>query len=140
MEWTKTEVPPNVLLAMSKAVRSIERGMGATVLKDCFQMEDLIKIGDFRKEMPKPVETDAIFPVYMVLLGTWWFTRGIEASAAKRRDVRLATAVNEVSWNLPASKRDPKALGEERTHGCFVRSCAPVPCALTIEWKNGWKY
>ena len=47
VEWTKTEVPPNVLLAMSKAVRSIERGMGATVLKDCFQMQDLIKLGEF---------------------------------------------------------------------------------------------
>ena len=103
--------------------------MGATVLKDCFQMEDLIKIGDFRKELPKPVQTDAIFPVYMVLLGTWWFTRGIEASAAKRRDVRLATAVNEVSWNLPASKRDPKALGEERTHGCLCEEmCARALC------------
>ena len=26
---------------------------------------------------------------------------------------------NKVSWILPASKKDPNALGEERTHGCL---------------------
>ena len=53
--WSKMDVPPNVLLAMSKAIRSIERGKGAASLKDCFKMEDFKKIGDFRKDMP---ETD----------------------------------------------------------------------------------
>ena len=92
-------------------------------------MEDLIRIGEFRKEMPEPVATDAVFPVFLVLQGTWWFTRGIEVSAAKRRDVRLATDKKEVSWNLPASKRDPKALGEERTHGCLCEElCARALC------------
>ena len=93
--------------------------MGATALKDSFRFEELLMLKDQAQDMPGEDEKEAEGPIYLVLLGTWWFTRGIELSAAKRRDVRLDKDKQEVSWNLPASKRDPKALGEERTHGCL---------------------
>ena len=72
IEWTRTEVPPNVLLAMSKAIRSIERGMGVTVLKECFLMEDVLKIDEFRTKIPNTVASDAVYPAFLVLLGTWY--------------------------------------------------------------------
>ena len=82
-------------------------------------MEDLKTLFQETLDEGSQEEEDIVQPEYMVLLGCWWFTRGIEASAAKRRDVRINEDKNEVAWNLPASKRDPKALGEERTHGCL---------------------
>ena len=107
-------------LLTAKLVRSIERGMGPSVLKDAFKVEDLGPKMNSEGGQPRILALDEVVkPEYMVLCGAWWFTRGIEASAAKRRDVRIDTERQEVSWNLPVSKRDPKALGEERTHGCM---------------------
>ena len=116
----RAQVPPDILVLISRVIRSVERGMGASALKDCFRFEDLLKVDISALELPGEDLEDAVSPGFLVLQGTWWFTKGIEASAAKRRDVRIKPGDRpEVSWNLPASKRDPKALGEERTHGCL---------------------
>ena len=78
-------------------------------------MEDL---GPLMVDPGAPLEDlaldDIMYPEYMVLCGSWWFTRGIEASAAKRRDVRIDEVRLEASRDLPVSKKDPKAPGEER--------------------------
>ena len=93
--------------------------MGASGLKDSYKMEDLHKLEDMGQDMPEDELEDAVCPVNLVKLGSWLFTRGIEASAAKRRDIRIDMKKWEAAWNLPASKRDPRALGEERAHGCL---------------------
>ena len=88
--------------------------------------------------MPEDNPEDLCGPGYLVLHGGWWFTRGIEGSVAKRRDVRFTRGVRlEVSWNLPASNRDPKALGEERTHGCL---CSESEWARLCPFHKTWKW
>ena len=44
VNFTNSEIPPNVLLLIPKVIRSIERGMGAGALKDGFKVEDLGRI------------------------------------------------------------------------------------------------
>ena len=45
-------------------------------------------------------------------------TREIELSAAKMSDVSIDRNNKTVTWALPASKTDTRAMGVERTHGC----------------------
>ena len=51
---------------------------------------------DLFKEMQASSDEEAEAPTFLVLLGTWWFARGIALSAAKRRVVRLDVEKQEV--------------------------------------------
>ena len=87
-------------MLVTKLVRSIERGIGPSVLKDAFEVEELKAVfQDLLGEEDNLLEHDIVRPEYLAFLGCWWFARGIEASAAKRRDVRISDEKNEVSWN-----------------------------------------
>ena len=111
--------------------------MGASGLKDSYKMEDLHKLESGEQEMPEDELEDAVCPVYLVKLGSWWFTRGIEASAAKRRDIRMDMKRQEAAWNLSASKRDPRALGKERAHGCLcaeLERSSLCPFHSMVDW------
>jgi hypothetical protein len=55
-------------------------------------------------------------PGAALLCGAWRLTREIELSNALVRDIQITPT--GVTWNLPASKADPRALGEHRTHLC----------------------
>ena len=100
--------------AMKRYARAIARGIGTSKLKDSIQLELLA-------DHTHPPKTEAIsllaptactWPMGLFILGSWWLTRGIEATAT-RTACRLT-----VSWTLPASKTDVKALGATRTHCC----------------------
>ena len=63
----QVELPPEVLLEMRDALRSIERGIGGPALKDAFRFEDL--------RLPKPsdnVPAAKRQAVSVVVLGCWF--------------------------------------------------------------------
>ena len=63
----------------------------------------------------------------MILLNGWWVTREIEASAARASHIEVDYTRHTVTWLVPASKRDPYAAGEARTHGCGCRNGVRYP-------------
>ena len=71
-----------------------------------------------------------IAPVVMILLNGWWVTREIEASAARASHIEVDYTRHTVTWLLLASKRDPYAAGEARTHGCGCRNGVRHPACL----------
>ena len=55
-----------------------------------------------------------------IVAGSWFLKREAELSLASAASVSIsiAGATPTVSWRLPVSKTDPKALGTSRVHGC----------------------
>ena len=67
--------------------------------------------------------------------GSWWWpvlffcVREIELSLALRKHVVIDTDGQRVTWLLPCSKTDPKALGKSRTWDCVCNRDFAKPCA-----------
>ena len=117
---TRRSPSPAAKLAIKDCLRSARRGIGPAALKDAIRFEDIGRSAQYLKVGHKPSapEGAAIDPVALTVLGTWWFTRGIELSAAKTSHVRIMPSNMTAAWSLPASKTDIEAHGEERIHGC----------------------
>ena len=115
---------PAAKLAIRDSLRSARRGIGPAALKDAVAFETLAPTLHFLEpgQAPGKVVGAPLDPCAMVVLGTWWFTRGIEIAAARACHVRVMPKSKTIGWSLPVSKRDISALGEERVHGCC---CAP---------------
>ena len=105
--------------------RACKRGMCPPAAKDYFAFESLFTLDPFwswSKEDATPLA-----PVCMMLLNVWWVTREIEASAASIFHLTVDRVAMTASWLLSASKRDPFAVGETRTHGCGCRHVETHP-------------
>ena len=119
-------VGPLIELGCKKFCRAVSRGVGPRALKDAFPVQQLV-----------PEQTTAAvantceppWPSTMATLCSWWLLRGIEASAARFRDVSINHDRKIVSWTLPVSKTDVRALGATRTHACI---CADRPTLAHI--------
>ena len=57
-------------------------------------------------------------------------TREIEITCAGFSDLRMDEAQSELSWRLPVSKSDPRALGTTRTWGCVCSGDRSIVCPL----------
>ena len=119
---------PYAKLCIRDALRSARRGIGPAEYKDSVQFEKLIPAisystpeGAAAMPLGRPID-----PAAMVVLGTWWFARGIELSAARAYHTRVTPETVTAGWTLPVSKRDVAALGEDRVHGCC---CGPAGIA-----------
>ena len=120
----KLHITPDAatLDAMRRYARAVARGVGPSKLKDAIPLELLADV-----MAPPPIEEisnrppgDCIWPAALFGLGSWWLTRGIEASAAKIKHIAFGACGDyTVSWTLPASRTDVKALGSTRTHRCL---------------------
>ena len=58
-------------------------------------------------------------PQAFAILATLFLLREVEVSVAKITAWTFDMGAAEVTWNLPGSKSDPKALGVKRTWGCL---------------------
>ena len=58
-----------------------------------------------------------------MVAGAWWMLRELELSTARARNVHLDERCLSVSWRLPVSKTDIRAVGVQRVHRC---SCPVV--------------
>ena len=119
------DVPIEVELGIKDAIRSIERGLGPSKLKDSF---DLTRLRNLWNEPDfETIEDDYI----MVLSGSWFLMREIELANAKASHVRFEHSSSNnslVHWSLPVSKTDTKGEMVERSHACACSTEAePLP-------------
>ena len=117
---TRRSPSPAAKQAIRDAIRSARRGMGPTTYKDSIPFERVAETAEMQtpESVPSLPAGSPVDPAAMVILGTWWFTRGIEISAALAMHIRMVAENRTVGWTLPVSKRDTAALGEDRVHGC----------------------
>ena len=66
----------------------------------------------------------------LVICGAFFCPRKIEISLALRKHVCVDEKARQVSWNLPFSKTDPKALGKVRVWECVCGGTLEKPCAF----------
>ena len=108
VEATRTALSAEAELAMKDAIRSIERGIGGTPLKDSIQLENLfvgrVKCGECERAI--------------VVVGSWFLLREIELAALRRGHILLDHDRQRVSLTLWASKTDTVGNLVTRTHRC----------------------
>ena len=109
------------LALITRVIRSINRGIGPTPLKDSFEVELF--------HTPLPIDeadpgvwflhTDAARDITTICC--WWLLRGIEAAAAKMHHVwRQHTALATTTFfTLPIQKNDTTGMCVSRGHNCI---------------------
>ncbi|CAE7617410.1 unnamed protein product [Symbiodinium sp. CCMP2456] len=115
---TGMPVPATVEMAIRDAIRSIERGMGATAVKDAFRLDALDIEG-----VPK----HTAFAHGMVVLGTWFLCREIELAGLRVKHMVIDAETKQVTLTLAASKTDTVGHLVQRKHSCY---CGIVPETL----------
>ena len=119
--------PWNDLLERSKrrATASATRGMGPGRQSAAL---DLTKVAGLKLSVWEPLATGGpVNPRALIVAGSFFLTREIEAGNALLADCSFNIADRSVSWNLPASKTDVKALGKVRSWGCICTAAVSNP-------------
>ena len=116
LKFYERPVGPLVELACRTFCRAVSRGVGPSKLKHAF---DVHQLRPEQSTGPTAISSDMPWPITMASLCSWWLLRGIEASAARVRDWRLNAERKTITWVLPVSKTDVKALGKGLTHRCL---------------------
>ena len=111
---------------ITMSIRSIERGLGPSTLKDAFIVEDLAATTDSSITPSTPVEHWAEYLydcVLVTIICCWWMLRGIEVAAAKFADVWFETTTfgRLAFFTLPCHKTD--------TVGACVTRSRPCTCS-----------
>ena len=129
-EWTQ-------LLAHTATwvTRSVLRGIGPSRQSCSFHFVKLCGLA----RLAAPLVTSAPQqPQHLAILATLFLLREVEASVAKITAWTLDLDASEITWNLPSSKSDPKALGVKRTWGCLCDLPGfACPCHIALahlEW------
>ena len=108
---------------ITMSIRSIERGLGPSTLKDAFIVEDLAAATD-SSNTPPPAEDHWAEYLYDCVLVTpiccWWMLRGIEVAAARFSDVWFETTSfgRLAFFTLPCHKTDTIGMCITRSHPC----------------------
>ena len=106
------------------AVRSCLRNIGSPKQASPLPLAELAALGGSEAV----VNGGPIWPARAALLASWWLLREIEASHAVREHVEVDEGNRRISWRLPSSKTDWKALGATRCHSCSCEFAPPVQC------------
>ena len=106
------------------AVRSCLRNIGSPKQASPLPLAELAALGGSEAV----VNGGPIWPARAALLASWWLLREIEASHAVREHVEVDEGNRRISWRLPSSKTDWKALGATRCHSCSCEFAPPVRC------------
>ena len=108
------------------AARSVNRGIGPARQSAAFDLEAVF---DLRANLSEPLTLSGpIDPRNLIILGSFFLLREIEASLSLACSVNIDKVTLRVSWNLPTSKTDPKALGKTRSWGCTCDGLRLSPC------------
>ena len=110
---------------MKAGARSVVRGKGPA--KQSFPV-DLFKCQKLGVIDHPVVEGGPLGPTDLVVAGAFFMTRELEVACAKCGHVSFDVLSAEVTWNLPVSKNDTRALGTYRTWGCICGSDLRVGC------------
>ena len=106
--------------AMRDAIRSCERGAGVSR-----QSKPLDAIAVANLDLPDtPLVTGGpVAPADFAIAGCFFLLREVELASARAEHVTVAAGQQAVTWLLPTSKTDHKAVGVSRTWDC----CCSVP-------------
>ena len=121
--------------ASRDAVRSCTRGLGGP-------RKALPLPSDRLEELPDGadpwVPAGPIGPKNLVVLGSWFLLREVEAAAATVGDLRITLNKGKpkAEWRLPASKTDQRAEGVTRTHGCSCQGSPRTDCPAHVAWAH----
>lgn len=120
--WTDS-----LALALKHAVASTKRGIGPARQSAPLPLEDVAKLncGDQAMVAGGPCAVG-----HMVIAGSFFCTQEIEISLARKGHVTVDHVCGTVTWNPPASKCDPEALGKSRT--LRLRMRAGGGCAVPV--------
>lgn len=108
-----------------KVDRSVTRGIGPA--SQCGSL-DLNMVADLGLGDTPLVKGGPIGPAQMIIAGSFFMLREVEASLAVWQSITLDPDRSLITWILPASKTDPKALGKTRSWGCV---CTELESAET---------
>ena len=114
-------------LAARKTSSSITRGIGRPR-----QSKPLDLAAVWRADIPWRPESNSL-PVggkLLIIAGSFFCTREIELSLALRQYISFDVNIPRVTWHLPCSKTDPRALGKYRSWDCVCENVADEPCAF----------
>ena len=110
---------------LRNCTRSILRGKGPSKQSLPIELDRVLARGPWSE----PVVTGGPVGVSdMLTLGTFFMTREIETAWASLTHIRLDHNKREVTWNLPVSKTDTRALGTYRTWGCLCDAHGGFGC------------
>lgn len=107
------------------AKRSITRGTGCSRQS---MPVDVNRIKALNLPQDFAVDRGPIGPVDFVVGGTFFMTREIEISCAGWCHIFIDKLRSEVTWSLPVSKGDPRAIGTSRTWGCVCDGDLALAC------------
>ena len=93
--------------ACKECMRSVGRGAGAARQSSPL---DVLVLATLGLGCDPVVETGPLAPVDCVIAGTLFLLREIELLAARRSHVTIAEDQRSVTWLLPTSKTDPRAV------------------------------
>ena len=111
---------PELSAAVKEAIRSCNRGAGISR-----QSKPLDAVAVAALDLPDDplVSGGPIAPADFVVAGCFFLLREVELAAAKAGHVTVSTDGSSVTWLLPTSKTDCRAVGVARTWDC----CCAVP-------------
>ena len=112
-------------IELRQALRSVTRGLG--VSKQAYP-RDLSKVASLGTLDNPVVDGGPIGPTDFAVLGIFFLTREIELSCARCSHISLDVKAAEITWTLPVSKNDIRAVGTTRTWGCICDSSTTVAC------------
>ena len=114
-------------VAVRDASRSVQRGLGTSRQSSPVDIQRIYAL-----DLPSTplCPGGPISPKSFAVLGVFFMTREIEITCAGFSDLRMDEAQSELSWRLPVSKSDPRALGTTRTWGCVCSGDRSIVCPL----------
>ena len=124
---TSVAVPPDVEMAIRDGVRSIERGMGKSEMKDAFVFE--------RVKFPNPsspVSWNERFAVTMMILGCWFLLREVELASLRAKHMTVDIETKTVRLTLQSSKNDQIGSLVTRSHGCYCKVVGESHCPFHV--------
>ena len=116
---------PALERAVKRARRACARGAGPPKHSGALPLGRLHELPE--QEAPWASQGPC-HPRRVLLCGSWWLTREIEAGNALIEDITFTT--NSATWNLSASKADPRALGASRSHSCACGRAPGTPAVV----------
>ena len=118
--------------ACRRVGRSVTRGIGPARQSAGYPLDEVAEL---------PCSDEAAVPggpidiVGFIVCGSLFCARELEASTARLANFTLDLDRRVVSWNLPADKTDPQALGKRRSWECICEGRGG-PCAYCFSVRH----
>jgi len=105
--------------------RSVLRGLGASKQSQPVDVKAIYQLGVLDAPV---VPKGPLGPVDLVVVGTFFLTREVEIACAGYQHIAINITDTEVTFYLPASKNDTRAIGTSRSWGCVCGGNLDTPC------------